>query len=115
MPTSLRPLCATWRYTFSALNSNKIYANPYINPEVYTFGCAANHFNNPIRSSRYIEDRPGINGKGPINAHINDESAVAKSTKVFLSSPVTGRREHDERVVPHIEHYANSKDFVSRW
>jgi hypothetical protein len=84
------------------------------NLEVYTFGCAANHFNNPTRSSRYIDDQD-VHGTNPINTQINDQSVLAKSTKVFLSSPATGRQEHDERVVPHIEHYANSKDFVSMW
>jgi hypothetical protein len=85
------------------------------NLEVYTFGCAANHFNNPIRSSHCDGDRQGGNGD-PINIHINDESLLAKSTKAFFSSIVTGtRQEHDDRVVPHIEHYANSGDFVSRW
>lgn len=49
--------------------------------EIYTFGNAANHFNNPRTSKR-------------------DEQAP------------TGT---DDRAVGHIEHFANSKDFVSRW
>jgi len=49
-----------------------------------------------------------------VDANINNESFLAKSTKAFLSSPITGRQEYDERVVPHIEHYANSGDFISQ-
>jgi len=84
------------------------------NLEVYTFGCAANHFNNPIRSGLPIEDRRSNDEEDPIHTHINGESVLAKPTKVFFSSVVTGRQEHNERVVPHIEHYANSEDIVAR-
>jgi len=80
--------------------------------EVYTFGNAANHFNNPSRSGQSVGDRQGDGQEGHIN--INDESFLAKSTKAFLSSPITGRQEYDERVVPHIEHYANSGDFIAQ-
>ena len=58
--------------------------------EIYSFGCAANHFNNPVRSNR---DKAGM-----------------------LESLWSGKRdEKDERVIRHIEHYANSDDFVSVW
>ncbi|KAL9638199.1 MAG: hypothetical protein Q9164_001707 [Protoblastenia rupestris] len=57
--------------------------------EVYTFACAANHFNNPLRSE---------SGK----QHI-------------LDSLKTSRNEQEERVIRHVEHYANSDDFVSKW
>jgi hypothetical protein len=82
--------------------------------EVYTFGNAANHFNNPSRSSQSVGDRQDDSEKSPVNANIDNESFLAKSTKAFLSSPITGRQEYDERVVPHIEHYANSGDFISQ-
>jgi hypothetical protein len=100
--------------------------------EVYTFGCAgtpvdifsrahikeqlyvANHFNNPIRSRGHIDDRQGKN-ENPIDAHINDKSFLAEPTKVFFASSTIGRQESDERVIPHIEHYANSEDPVSRF
>lgn len=49
--------------------------------EIYTFGNAANHFNNP------------------------------RKNEVDESSPKSG----DKRAVGHIEHYANSHDFVARW
>ena len=55
--------------------------------EVYTFGNAANHFNNP-------EHAPDI----------------------FSRSSTSGSSEQpDRRAIRHIEHYANRHDFVSRW
>ena len=60
--------------------------------EVYTFGNAANHFNNPYRD------------------HASSVAASASSKE---------RRDHPEtvnkRAIAHIEHYANSEDFVSQW
>jgi hypothetical protein len=60
--------------------------------EVYTFGNAANHFNNPYR---------------------DHASSVAARTSWRES------RDHPEtvnkRAIAHIEHYANSEDFVSQW
>ncbi|KAH0562951.1 hypothetical protein GP486_002484 [Trichoglossum hirsutum] len=58
--------------------------------EVYTFGAAANHFNNPTLSD------------------------------VPARSPIRTRRgslweEPEKRVIRHIEHYANQGDFVARW
>ncbi|GJC94547.1 hypothetical protein ColKHC_03373 [Colletotrichum higginsianum] len=47
--------------------------------EIYTFGNAANHFNNPRVKKEHAVPRP------------------------------------KDRAIRHIEHYANSKDFVSRW
>ena len=82
--------------------------------EVYTFGNAANHFNNPSRSSQSVGDWQDDSTEGSVNANINNQSFLAKSTKAFLSSPVTGRQEYNERVVPHIEHYANSGDYISQ-
>lgn len=60
--------------------------------EVYTFGNAANHFNNPYRVH--------IPGFGA--------DTGSRSTRAPLHRP-------NKRAVAHIEHYANSKDFVSRW
>lgn len=55
--------------------------------EVFTFGNAANHFNNP-------------------------EHAPDGSTK----SKANGHGKHPERrAIRHIEHYANNQEFVSRW
>jgi hypothetical protein len=60
--------------------------------EVYTFGNAANHFNNPYRV--HIPSVRAGAGSKPIPAQLQTRN---------------------KRAVGHIEHYANSKDFVSRW
>ncbi|KAH7124063.1 hypothetical protein B0J11DRAFT_568956 [Dendryphion nanum] len=54
--------------------------------EIYTFGSAANHFNNPHRISAYVE--------------------------ASRSPTVTAR---NDKAVRHIEHYATDGDFVARW
>lgn len=59
--------------------------------EVYTFGCAANHFNNPRRHVRGHSLRH-LNGK----RYENDDRGPGKA-------------------IHHIEHYCHTKDFVSRW
>lgn len=58
--------------------------------EVYTFASAANHFNNPIRSY----------------------SAENENQYRSFSSPNVNP---NQRVIRYVEHYANSRDFVSRW
>ncbi|KAH0536899.1 hypothetical protein FGG08_006270 [Glutinoglossum americanum] len=58
--------------------------------EIYTFGAAANHFNNPAIS--------GIPSESPVRT---------------LRDPT--REEPTKRVIRHIEHYANQGDFVARW
>lgn len=54
--------------------------------EIYTFGCAANHFNNPHRS-QHDADTARWAGSQPINS----------------------------KAIRHIEHYANHGDFVSQF
>ncbi|MCJ1472711.1 hypothetical protein MMC13_001360 [Lambiella insularis] len=53
--------------------------------EVYTFGNAASHFDNPHRRLS------------------------------FLDAATQGRRPPNSKAIRHIEHYANSGDFVARW
>lgn len=57
--------------------------------EVYTFGSAANHFNNPICSARSQSPDP--------------------------ESPPDEQTSGNQRVIRHVEHYANSGDFVCQW
>ncbi|KAJ5762253.1 uncharacterized protein N7511_005635 [Penicillium nucicola] len=59
--------------------------------EVYTFGSIANHFNNPFRDAISHVSSPGS-----------------------LSNGETSGRSHN-RAIPHVEHYANSYDFASRF
>jgi hypothetical protein len=62
--------------------------------EVYTFGNAANHFNNPYRK------------------HVSSAAATARAKGRHVEDPHAA---HNKHAIAHIEHYANSKDFVSRW
>ncbi|RAL05214.1 uncharacterized protein BO80DRAFT_397584 [Aspergillus ibericus CBS 121593] len=59
--------------------------------EVYTFGCLANHFNNPYR----------------------DMDSCNAGTRYARTGEVTG--DVRNRCILHIEHYANSNDFASRF
>ncbi|KAL4869818.1 hypothetical protein BDV12DRAFT_167278 [Aspergillus spectabilis] len=61
--------------------------------EIYTFGNAANHFNNPYK------------------AFPDAQNDVADQAITQGRQPST---EYDNTIL-HIEHYANSKDFVSLW
>ncbi|KAL3433731.1 hypothetical protein BDV09DRAFT_205150 [Aspergillus tetrazonus] len=61
--------------------------------EIYTFGNAANHFNNPYRA------RP----------------ATQKETAPAVSPQSQHASENSDKTILHIEHYANSRDFVSLW
>lgn len=63
------------------------------NLEVYTFGNAANHFNNPFKTLS--------------QAHRNVEAA-GETPQVNPAAIAT-------KTIRRIEHYANSKDFVSVW
>jgi hypothetical protein len=67
---------------------NEVPQNLLSQVEVYTFGNAANHFNNPY----------------------HDEGSSIAASSASGSSP-----QKFDRAIAHIEHYANSKDFVSRW
>ncbi|KAF7164262.1 hypothetical protein CNMCM5623_008902 [Aspergillus felis] len=60
--------------------------------EVYTFGNAANHFNNPVKTLSH--------------AHRNESEGESPQVSPAAIGTKTIRR---------IEHYANSKDFVSVW
>ncbi|KAL4786339.1 hypothetical protein BJX76DRAFT_124267 [Aspergillus varians] len=61
--------------------------------EIYTFGNAANHFNNPYR------------------AHQDTQKDFFNAVTPQSQQPT----ERNDNTILHIEHYANSKDFVSLW
>ncbi|KAL6302976.1 hypothetical protein BKA93DRAFT_827053 [Sparassis latifolia] len=71
--------------------------------EVYTFGCAANHFNNPFRAARPGDAATDAERDDPLRAPALPGAAA--STAPF----------DDARAVAHVEHYANECDFVARW
>ncbi|KAL4806711.1 hypothetical protein BDV18DRAFT_119189 [Aspergillus unguis] len=60
--------------------------------EIYTFGNAANHFNNPYRVLPRAQ-KDAANGEKPEDQKCSDK----------------------DHAILHIEHYANSGDFVARW
>ncbi|KAH6855061.1 hypothetical protein B0I37DRAFT_363803 [Chaetomium sp. MPI-CAGE-AT-0009] len=62
------------------------------NLEVYTFGCMANHFNNPYRSSAS-------------SAAVTAAAAIKTVNSNILR----------QRAISHVEHYANNYDFASRF
>lgn len=62
--------------------------------EIYTFGNAANHFNNPYRNNHCSEEADHYTEDGDCNINLNMVQ---------------------NRVISHIEHYVNSEDFVGRW
>ena len=68
--------------------------------EVYTFGCAANHFNNPHRSV--------------LSQRLAKESAAAAASAITADGSAPSSTSAD-RVIGHIEHYAHTSDFVARW
>ncbi|KAH0542853.1 hypothetical protein FGG08_002808 [Glutinoglossum americanum] len=65
--------------------------SPPWNKEIYTFGSAASHFNNPLNTIR------------PRGASYSRLNGNANNT------------EDSERKVSHIEHYCNDNDLVGRW
>ncbi|KAF7933197.1 hypothetical protein EAE99_003082 [Botrytis elliptica] len=80
--------------------------------EVYTFGNAANHFNNPhlqIASQNNALAHPSLRAT----------SLTRTVTTLFTNSntPVElpASRNGNGKAIPHIEHYAHTYDFVSRF
>ncbi|KAL9121308.1 MAG: hypothetical protein Q9187_002131 [Circinaria calcarea] len=75
--------------TFSKLKANP--TPPYMQ-EIYTFGSAASHFNNP-------------------HLRLPAPSLTSNNTNAQLSPPPSPQTDY----IPHIEHYVNELDIVPRW
>lgn len=95
--------------------------------EVYTFGNAANHFNNPhqsllsqqaaisnpripastLRTTKvaYHDTHPHYNVRSPVSAPLMSSSAISKTTALSTHG----------KALRYIEHYAHTSDFVARW
>lgn len=72
---------------------------------MYTFGNAASRFNNPLRvlsQTNTIDSSDTMDG-----LFVPRKTAGEKKPQVKNVLP--------ERVIPHIEHYCNSEDMVTRW
>ena len=120
--------------------------------EVYTFGNAASHFNNPLRRAVGSTGRysPILGPSDSMSQAVDDSevaAAAATASPTTMISPMTPlplsqqamkHASHfadstapprslnqsraftispylPERVIPHIEHYCNSEDMVTRW
>ena len=109
--------------------------------EVYTFGCAANHFNNPRRHAHSEAERrggreeangaavpPQPNGRAerpsrpsrrtprPADAVASDPDAAATWAPALITETSSKRPSKiSDRVIGHIEHYAHTFDFVALW
>lgn len=75
--------------------------------EIYTFGSAAAHFNNPVLNER---DNTAPSPVPATERHYGSEelSGASSDRSKFLSHP-------SAHVVPVIEHYCNELDMVPRW
>jgi hypothetical protein len=91
--------------------------------EVYTFGNAANHFNNPhlhLLSQHAALSNPHAVStiKTTTEVHYHDPIAPLDSQPPH-NAPNTARSTHQKsysgKTIRYIEHYAHTSDFVARW
>ncbi|KAH8173922.1 alpha/beta-Hydrolase [Sarocladium implicatum] len=105
--------------------------------EVYTFGNAANHFNNPHRHavSQDLAQHKGLEAMNTVFTETTYASTISKSERsgngqmdgeVKSKIPPSLKKEAsstmsrssvaaEDRAIGHIEHYAHSTDFVAIW
>ncbi|CAK7228425.1 hypothetical protein SCUCBS95973_006878 [Sporothrix curviconia] len=76
--------------------------------EVYTFGNAANHWNNPHRSVA-AQQRASI-----VHRSSSGSGALAANVAGAAGPVATGGTERGQ-AIGHIEHYAHTNDFVALW
>ncbi|EJT68656.1 hypothetical protein GGTG_13772 [Gaeumannomyces tritici R3-111a-1] len=92
--------------------------------EVYTFGNAANHFNNPHRhigseestgpglSTSASNQTPATSGTNGVTNGDHGTARVARLTREASSSQPSAV---SDRVIGHVEHFAHTTDFVALW
>ncbi|KKY29552.1 hypothetical protein UCDDA912_g10536 [Diaporthe ampelina] len=106
--------------------------------EVYTFGNAANHFNNPFRSATAEAEAERRPLAAAVDAALGPTAAAAAAAPPAASEPARGAGPQEARDDPpgglagreagsrnpaalsgsaigHIEHYCHSTDFVALW
>lgn len=91
--------------------------------EVYTFGNAASHFNNPLRhlseTSTSIDSRDVRGAEDSSSVITSPDNKFSNMT--YMEGSTTAKKKPTiseylpERIIPHIEHYCNSGDMVTRW
>lgn len=79
--------------------------------EVYTFGSAASHLNNPALR---MENLPDSQTRRRSLYYTRPDGSIASPVKATLAS-LGYRIEDHERVIPHIEHYALTTDVLARY
>ncbi|RDW84800.1 hypothetical protein BP6252_02390 [Coleophoma cylindrospora] len=89
--------------------------------EVYTFGNAANHFNNPhtlLISQHAALSHPSIPATTESRNLIHYHDAIPNGINGTSTAPENvrdSRQSTSGKAIHYIEHYANSFDFVARW
>jgi hypothetical protein len=90
--------------------------------EVYTFGNAANHFNNPHRHTIAQEAQRENCANGSVTAEAITEIPISESP-TRIRTPATSRQSTNmngsamaiNRAIGYVEHYAHTTDFVALW
>ncbi|PQE06648.1 alpha beta-Hydrolase protein [Rutstroemia sp. NJR-2017a BVV2] len=80
--------------------------------EIYTFGNAANHFNNPhlhLLSQKSALTHPDLQTTATTTTVTTLNDTSTNPEKLHMHKSGNGK------TIPHIEHYAHTYDFVSRW
>ncbi|RDW78345.1 hypothetical protein BP5796_06197 [Coleophoma crateriformis] len=89
--------------------------------EVYTFGNAANHFNNPhtlLMSQHAALSHPSIPATTESRNLIHYHDAIPNGINGTSTAPENvrdSRQSTSGKAIRYIEHYANSFDYVARW
>lgn len=89
--------------------------------EVYTFGNAANHFNNPHRhldsQARALADHHHHHRASSSSPGAAPDFSYSPSASAYLHTETSAAAPStiSDRAVGHIEHYAHTTDFVALW
>jgi hypothetical protein len=80
--------------------------------EVYTFGNAANHFNNPHLHLSSLLSSSAINTKTQTQTAPFPSTATNRASSARISTTAS---KQPKKTIRYIEHYAHTSDFVSQW
>lgn len=85
--------------------------------EVYTFGNAANHFNNPYRhvQSQSAASHAAKCTTDAAQPRLDDQPPPPPTPGEADTGSTTARPALSDRVIGYIEHYAHTTDFVALW
>jgi len=88
--------------------------------EVYTFGNAANHFNNPhlhLLSQKAALTHPTMPATTKTTTSVHYHDSVEQTTAVNTNEVMKSSHQSSAsgKTIRYIEHYAHTSDFVARW